>query len=140
MINRILTIVGVLSLLMISSAEVLCQSKDVNQKTIVWTSASNVDLKTGQPFKQSLKFITHTNQKIELAGRLPQFFLITSVKGEWKNVEQPGSIFYEVEIEGQKGLAIIKKEADETSLEIDLSISSPDGIHRKYIINSVKIN
>jgi hypothetical protein len=140
MTKLILNFIIAVGVLAAGTIEVLGQSKEVAQNTITWVSSSNIDIKTAQSFTQPLKFITHTDQKVELVGKAPQYFLITAVRGQWKDIGLRGAITFEVEIDEQKGLIHLKKDRGGVFLEIDLSISFADGIHRKYIIDSVKIN
>jgi hypothetical protein len=83
MTKLILNFIIAVGVLVAGTLEVLGQSKEVAQNTITWVSSSNIDIKTGQSFTQPLKFITHTDQKVELAGKAPQYFLITAVQGHW---------------------------------------------------------
>ncbi|MFD1002920.1 hypothetical protein ACFQ21_26570 [Ohtaekwangia kribbensis] len=125
---------------LISASVSTAQAVDVRKNTITGTASESIDLLIGKTYTKNVVFTTRGDQGIDIPNRMLSDIQVTKVEGIWNDFQLPGKLVYSVLMNGKEGIVTLEKNATDTSLIIDTTGSSPDGVKRKFIIDKVKVN
>ena len=117
------------------------QTINLQQDTITWSASSDTNLKTGETFTRTSTFVSYGTTKFEMVnGPKARVLKVTSVEGEWTDINTPGKIIYHILFKDKEGVITLMRDETGLSLTLDLSMSSPDGIRNKYSIDNFTAN
>jgi uncharacterized beta-barrel protein YwiB (DUF1934 family) len=126
----------------LSAALAQSDSTDVRKTTIKWSVEEVQNLATHAYATMNCSFTTHADKKIiwnQSNGKLTYEMTIERIQGEWKDVNQPGSLQYAVELKGTKGKIIITRDGDWVTLKMDFKRGNGSDMNYEFIISNFQL-
>jgi hypothetical protein len=115
------------------------QSQQVAKDTITWHSDESKELHSNEVIVLSCSFVTNETM-IRLSCGADAFdFPIVNVQGEWHDVNEVGSLVYAVTYQDHSGTIVIERVATGTSILVDFTGATPDGMKRKFTITNIEL-
>ncbi len=116
-------------------------AQDITQQKIQWTATSVTEVKSNTTESNASQFVTSPDQIkwIQKDGQRVYTFSISQKVGTWPNVNQDGSITFQVSLNNKPGSVRIEKKAGVITLTLIYRPDEATGIHMKYQISSFEI-
>ena len=115
-------------------------AQDISKNTIKWNATGFIDLNSKTEISNGSQFITYGKKKIQWVqdnGKFVVDWNITKASGEWKDVNQDGSITFSFADDKVKGEVTIKKESIGWSINLTMS-GGPSDFNLTYVISSIE--
>lgn len=130
-----------LLLTMFQGFSALGQSLSVTDRTITWTSVNSITLNESTGRQATCTFKTFGSERVELTqGSSTRTLTITNVSGTWIDINTPGKVSFNVTYGDVTGTMVIEKDLTGTSILLDFTGQSENGLKRKYIVSSTELH
>lgn len=102
--------------------------------TLKWSCNESVELGSNTPGSVSFEIRTSSTEIKITTGSTTKVFSVTSVTGEWPDVNAAGSLTYGLLFGQKAGSAILKRENGVWEFTLDFS-AHPQGIRQKFVLS-----
>ena len=102
--------------------------------TLNWSCSESVELRSNTPATLSFEIRTGSEEITVTTGSSTKTFSVTSVTGEWTDVNAAGSLAYDLLFGERTGSATLKRENGVWEFTLDFS-SHPQGVHQKFVLS-----
>ena len=116
-------------------------AQDITQQTISWSITKMQDMTGGEFSEEQATLITYGRTKVELKsydGSFRWTLEVVEAIGVWNNVNNVGSITYEVRGENGNGTLTFQKEASGTKARL-LMLKDADPVITEYTLSTYKL-
>ena len=129
------------AILLLVSAAAFAQNNDIRSRNITWITTTDHDLITDSTYTSRNVFVSFDTTKIEMRiSNFVQVFDIKEANGTWHDASQPGEVIYDVTLNGETGIIRIGRDGSGVFLELNMTSSGPEGIHRMFSVTSFDYN
>jgi len=101
---------------------VLVRAQSITQQQLLWKVSSVIDVNTGDILSTGGdQIISHSNTSVEWKdsqGNVKYTYAVNTVNGTWSNVNNTGSIIYQVTTGGKAGTITFIKSGNEITVRI----------------------
>jgi len=102
-----------------------------------WNSAKSVNLNTGDTLAFVVNFVSQENKIDMVQGEYTMPFFIQSIQGTWNDIALAGALACVVKDDaGTSGQIILGRDSAGLYIIVDMTPGNPDGVNRRFIIDS----
>ena len=115
-------------------------AQDIRKTKLDWTVTSLFDLDTKVSVNYSCSFTTNGTNDIlwtQSGGKSITTFHVTSISGDWTDVQGAGSAVFSIEAEGEKGTLTFKRFTSGITIVLDLSQSTDARLQQQYSVSRI---
>lgn len=113
-------------------------AQDARTAAIRWTSTESIYLRTDSTTNVSFEIETSATEITIRTGALEKLFEISSMTGEWSDVNTTGMLTYELQFGEKQGSAVLERANGVWSFVLDFS-NYQDGIRQKFILSDKQL-
>ena len=115
-------------------------AQDIKKGKLDWTVTGLLDLNTKESVNYSCSFTTNGANDISWTqggGKYVTTFHVTSIYGDWADVQNAGSAVFYIEADGEKGSLTFKRTTSGTTIVLDLSQSTDARLKQQYSVSRI---
>jgi hypothetical protein len=129
------------ALVIISLSSVEMKAQNISTDTIRWNATGFTDVLANVTVQKPCQFVAYKTSKIDWLqnnGTVVFSIVVNSVEGTWVNVNEDGTITYNVQLDGLLGKITIVRTGQSIKLIMDMH-GDADDIKNEYSISGFEI-